>query len=184
MELATRRGSKEFVAGLSKCIDKDCAVSASTKTEWQRLKDLASRLFDPDKGGRYEIFNDRPLKPEIMQYCAQDVVLLPRLYDVYITRLRLPGELFWAVEVQKATKDRIKLSQSPTYDGQATDKVRGPWDEGYIEQALEQWNDDIMFDAMNGDDEFNEEDDFDDYQDTARDCIGWEEDMEKNGEPF
>ena len=41
-----------------------------------------------------------------------------------------------------------------------------------------------MFDAMNGDDEFNEEDDFDDYQDTARDCIGWEEDMVKNGEPF
>lgn len=27
-------------------------------------------------------------------------------------------------------------------------------------------------------------DNHDDYQDTARDCIGWEEDMIRNGEPY
>jgi exonuclease 3'-5' domain-containing protein 1 len=116
MELATRKGSKDFVTGLAKCIEIDSPVSAAAKAEWQHTKG-ASRLYDPKKGGRYEIFNDRPIRPEIVQYCAWDIALLPGLYNVYNAKLRLPGETFWQVQVREATKDRIKLAQSPGYDG-------------------------------------------------------------------
>jgi exonuclease 3'-5' domain-containing protein 1 len=150
MELATRKGSKNFVAGLAKCIEKDSRVSTAAKVEWQRTKEGARRLYAPEKGGHYEIFNERPIRPEIVQYCAQDVALLPGLYNFYNAKLRLPGERFWQVQVLEATKDRIKLSQSSDYDGQAKTKVRGPWDKESTEQAIDDWNDDVMFNALNG----------------------------------
>lgn len=149
MELATRKGSKDFVAGLAKCTEKNSPVSTAAKAEWQRTKEGASRFYDPRKGGRYEIFNERPTRSEIVQYCACDVALLPGLYNVYNAKLRLPGENFGQVQVRGATKDRIKLSQSPGYDGQAKTKVCGPWDKESIEQATDDWNDDVMFDALN-----------------------------------
>jgi exonuclease 3'-5' domain-containing protein 1 len=134
MELATRDGPKYFVAGLAKCIENESPISVAAKEEWQRTKEGASRLYDPKKGGRYEIFNDRPIKPEIIEYCARDVALLPGLYNVYNAKLCLPGEAFWQRQVRKATTDRIKLSQSPGYDGQAKSKIRGPWHKGIIER--------------------------------------------------
>lgn len=150
------------------------------------------RLFDPNKGGRYGVFNERPLRPEIVQYCTRDVALLPGLYDVYAAKLRPPSETFWRVQVEQATQDRIKLSQSPSYDGHARNQARGPWDVSSIEQDTEAWNDNVLMDAMNSDsdehefafDNLDDEDEQDDWDhgDTARDCIGWEEDMEKNGE--
>jgi len=156
MELATRKGSKDFVAGLAKCIQVESPISAAAKAEWQRTKEVATRLYDPKKGGRYEIFNERPMKPEIIQYCARDVVLLPGLYEVYNAKLRLPGQAFWQAQVREATVDRIKLSQSPAYDGQAKSKVCGPWDEWYIERAIDAWNDDVMLNAMEAwDDDMN-----------------------------
>jgi exonuclease 3'-5' domain-containing protein 1 len=160
MELATRKGSKDFVAVLAKCIEKDSTVSTAAKAEWQRTKEGASRLYDLKKGRRYKIFNERPMRPEIVQYCARDVALLPGLYNVYNAKLRLPGEKFWQVQVREATKDRIKLSQSPGYDGQAKIKVCGPWGKGGIEQAIDEWNDDITFNALTSD---NEDEDLDDY---------------------
>ena len=128
MELATRRDVKDVVAGLAKCIENDGPISAAAKEEWQRTKEAAVQLFEPRKGGRYEIFNDRPIKPEIIEYCARDVALLPGLYNVYNAKLHLPGEAHWQTRVRKATKDRIKLSQSPSYDKQTTwQKIRSPW---------------------------------------------------------
>ena len=128
MELATRKGSKDIVVGLAKCIENDSLISAVEKEEWQRTKEGTRHLFDPKKGGRFEIFNDRPIKPEIIQYCARDISLLPGLYNVYNAKLCLPGEAHWQTRVLKATKDRIKLSQSPKYDEQTTwQKIRGPW---------------------------------------------------------
>lgn len=47
-----------------------------------------------------------------------------------------------------------------------------------------------MFEALHGGDDFEGEldedfdDEYDDYQGTARDCMGWEDDMIKNVECF
>lgn len=120
MELATRRGPRDFVAGLVKCVENDSPITPTAKAGWRRTKEVARQLYDPEKGGRYEIFNERPLRPEIEDYCAGDVVQLPGLFDVYDAKLRPSrgGGAFWRVQVREATRDRIKLSQHPAYDGQ------------------------------------------------------------------
>ena len=180
MELAVRKGSKDFVAGLAKCIEKDSPSSALAKVEWKRTKESAGRLYAPEKGRPVEIFNERPMRPEIVQYCAGDVALLPGLYNVYNAKLGPPGERFWQVQVGKATKNRIKLSQSPSYDGHTRAQACGPWDKEEIERAIDAWNDD-QWDAYNEDEDPFE---YDDDRMTARDYTGWEDDMEKNGELF
>lgn len=184
MELATRKGSKDLLAELAKCIEQDSSVSIAAQAEWQSTQEGASQLYDPKKGGRYEIFNERPMRPEVVKYCARKVALLPGLYNTYNAKLRLPGEAFWQFQVQKATKDRIKLSQSPRYDGNAKTKASGPWDKEEIEQAIWDWNEEVLFDAFTHDDEDEDLDYYEDDRITARDCMGWEEDMVKNGEYF
>lgn len=116
MELAGQMGNRAHVHGLAKCIGEDSPISTIAKTEWQRTKDNASRLYNPEKGGRYEVFNECPMRPEIEEYCARDVALLPGLYDVYAAKLQEKGA-FWRVLVRDATTDRIKLSQSAGYNG-------------------------------------------------------------------
>jgi exonuclease 3'-5' domain-containing protein 1 len=201
MELASRTGSRKFVSGLAKCIEKESPISAVAKTEWRLTKERGRGLFAPEKGGRYEVFNERPLDPAIIQYCKQDVALLPGLYAVYSAKLQQPGRAFWRVHVRETTKNRIKLSQSPGYNGNSTSKALG-WDDQSINNEIESWNEDIMMEARAGTHVLNEDDhwvaaprdDLEDYldedeeseddwyNDTARDCIGWEEDMIKNGE--
>jgi exonuclease 3'-5' domain-containing protein 1 len=61
-----RNSSKELVAGLARCIEKDSAMSGVAKQMWQRIKESISQLYDPRKGGRYDVFNERSLKIEII----------------------------------------------------------------------------------------------------------------------
>ena len=151
MELASRQGSRDYVAGLAKCIRNDSPLSAAMKQEWELIKVCGTQLFDPKKGGRYEIFNERPMRPEITRYCAQDVALLPQLYVVYKTKLSPPGQAFWRAQVQHETAARIKLSQSASYDPHSKSKAHGPWDKWNIKKATEDWNEDVLFNAKNGD---------------------------------
>ncbi|KAL6230832.1 hypothetical protein BDW75DRAFT_234091 [Aspergillus navahoensis] len=159
MELATRSGSKKYVAGLAKCIERDSPISNLRKAEWKRRKDEVTKRFDPRKGGSYEVFNKRPMTPEVRDY------------------------------LQNATNDRIRLSQTPEYDVQARDKVLGPWKEDSSEEwhaLFDEWEDNRFADDLLYDELFDNGayDTWDDDRDTARDCIGWEEDMIKNGSPF
>lgn len=157
MELASRMGNRAYVHGLAKCIEEDSPVSTIVKTEWQRTKESASRLYNPEKGGRYEVFNERPMRPEIEEYCARDVALLPGLYGVYAAKLQNEGA-FGRVLVREATTDRIKLSQSISYNGQSEDKCYGPWDEWGIEQAMEEWEEEVWWNIRTNDFVLNEDD--------------------------
>ncbi|KAL4787087.1 hypothetical protein BJX76DRAFT_354497 [Aspergillus varians] len=182
----SEKGIEEICFGLAKCIELASPISYPAKAEWKRRKENVTRRFDPRKGGRYDIFNERPLAPDIRDYCAADVALLPGLYSSYGGKMSPE----WKVKGQKATDDRIRLSQKPEHDGQARDKVLGPWAEDDGSQGPLMFGEsedsyfleeDSLFDAMFD----QEEDDWDDdHRETARDCIGWEEDMIKNGSPF
>lgn len=191
MEIAAREGMNEL-SGLAKCIEQDRSVSVAARAEWQSTQEGGSHLYGPEKGGRYEIFEERPMRPELVKYCATKVALLPGLYNTYKAKLDMPGEAFWWSQVEKATKDWIKLSQSPGYNVNEKTETSGPWTKTDIDHAIDVWNDDIMFNALNErslDDALNdiEDEDLDYYEDdriTARDCMGWEEDMVKNGEYF
>lgn len=89
------------------------------------------------------------MKAEILQCYRQDVELLPTLWEVYSCKLRGPGNGAWQSMVRKATRERIKLLQSVSYDGQAKSKVCGPWDSDNIKDLIDDWNDDVMMWGMN-----------------------------------
>jgi exonuclease 3'-5' domain-containing protein 1 len=144
MELSTRIFSKKYVAGQAKCIQNCDTISSVVKAEWHLSKDGAGRLHDSKKGGRYVIFNERPMKPEIEQYCARDEALLPELCNVNSARLRPAGQALSEVNVRTATAEQARISKSTTYDGEARSNVLGPWNEEQIEQDTEEWNDDIL----------------------------------------
>ena len=159
-----------------------------------------TRLFDVYQ--KRDIHNKRLLEMKAaQQHRLQNQIVWPELHRLYDTKLSRPSERFWQVQVQQATADRIKLSQqAPSHERVQDNNSRtlGPWSESDIEQAREAWNEDVLFDAMHGDEENDDENDnllqdianeeYDDddeddfYQDTAKDCVGWEEDNMKNGE--
>ncbi|KAJ5889290.1 hypothetical protein N7504_010100 [Penicillium tannophilum] len=157
MELGTRTGSKDLLAGLKKCVETDSTITQTEKTAWGRTKDHARQVFDPSLGGRHEVFNERPIRQVIAEYCAGNVTLLPDLFNVYSAKLHPPRETFWRVHILEATKELIKLSKNPRFDGASPANVHGPWDKESIEQAIDEWNDDIMLEAMNEQEDHDKE---------------------------
>jgi exonuclease 3'-5' domain-containing protein 1 len=132
MELATRPFSKRFLAGLAKCIRNCGTIPAAVRVEWQRSKELGACLFDPGRGGRYEVFNERPLNAEIIRYCARDVALLSELWREYSAKMKPPGlnvgmSNFWTDRVRVETEKRVRLSQSEGYNGHTAEMALGPW---------------------------------------------------------
>ncbi|TVY80733.1 hypothetical protein LSUE1_G005971 [Lachnellula suecica] len=69
MELATRTSRKKFVNGLSKCIERDLLSTYSEKQGMKNTKEAGLKLFAPERGGSYDVFNVRPLPNEIRLYC-------------------------------------------------------------------------------------------------------------------
>lgn len=157
MELAARTGSRQFGGELAECIEEEISISAAAKMEWHITRARARRLFAPRDVELNEIFNERPLKPEIIQYCKQGVMFLPSLYNVYSLKLRGPQQTFWRVYVRETTNDRIKMSQSPGYDGKSKVQTIG-WNDETITEAMESWDEDIMMERMAGENMLNEED--------------------------
>lgn len=127
MELAIRYYSRTYVAGLARCIEQESTMSSEVKVEWRRTKESAGRRFKPEEGGKHEVFNDHPLKPDIIQFCARDVALLPELWDIYSARLHLPEQENWPGKVKAQTQKRIEDSQSPECEPRSKSKLYGPW---------------------------------------------------------
>jgi exonuclease 3'-5' domain-containing protein 1 len=206
MELGCRPGpvsAKRYVACLTRCLA-DCSDSSDVQKARRRAEHDMTRLFDVNQ--KRDIHNKRLLEMKgAQQHRLQNQIVLPELHRLYDTKLSRPRERFWQVQVQQATADRIKLSQqAPSHERLQDNNTRtlGPWSGSDIEQAVEEWNEDVLFDAMHGDEEDedgnerlledladrhpeDEDDDGDEYyQDSARDCDVWEEDNIRNGEPF
>jgi exonuclease 3'-5' domain-containing protein 1 len=123
MEFASRRVRGRFVSGLSKCIEKDLMMTFTEKHTWLAAKEKGLKLFTPERGGSYETLNVRPLSKDLSLYCAQDVQFLPRLWSGYSSKLS-HGSL---ARVKVATEERVKESQSKTYNGHGKHKAVGPW---------------------------------------------------------
>ena len=123
MELATRRGSKRHLNGLTKCISIDAGLGRAQVSKWKKCKSLGIAMFAPEKGGDYEVFNLRPLKEAIIDYCAQDVTLLPKLWNTYNAKLHP----VWRAKVEKAVRENIAKSCSAEYVPHGAHKSLGPW---------------------------------------------------------
>ena len=124
MELASRSRfeNKRYVSGLAKCIQNYSQLSWVEKQQFKVTKDQSKRLFDPTRGGSYAVFDQRPLDPQVAKYCAQDVLHMPGLYDVFRTKLSAS----WNEKVKEETAARIALSQSAQGVGRGPQNALGP----------------------------------------------------------
>ncbi|RYP88538.1 hypothetical protein DL770_004619 [Monosporascus sp. CRB-9-2] len=123
MELATRMfAGRRFLSGLSKCIEKDAPLTAAERLAWKAAKEKGVRLFAPERGGSYRVFDERPLSEDIRLYCVQDVRFLPRLWSRYDARLTP----LWRQRVRDAAAERVALSQSAGFNGKGKHMALAP----------------------------------------------------------
>jgi exonuclease 3'-5' domain-containing protein 1 len=122
MELGTRTKNWQLVQGLAKSIEKDAQLGAADVRAWKQVKDAGKKLFAPEVGGSYAVFDKRPLSAELLKYSVQDVLHMPALRKTYLNKLTSE----WKVKVEVETVGRILQSQSAGYDGQSKDKIEGP----------------------------------------------------------
>lgn len=122
MELASRSFPKRFINGLAKCIERDSTLPYAERREWKAIKEKGHKLFDPNLGGGYAIFDERPLSTEIKKYCVQDVIHMPALRELY--RSKLCDE--WWRKIETETAARIALSQGRSFNGQGMHMAKGP----------------------------------------------------------
>lgn len=122
MELATRSFARRYVTGLSKCIVKDAPLSYAQQTEWLHTKEIGTRLFAPEKGGSYEVFNQRPLPDTLVAYCTNDVRFLPLLWKKYNDKMGRS----WRQKVLDESTARVKLSHSRDFNGKGQHMAVAP----------------------------------------------------------
>ena len=123
MEFGARTHHGRFVNGLASCIDRSLDLNAEQKEERKRIKEAGIKMVAPKHGGTFEVFNERPLNSDIVLYCVQDVLWLPKLFDTYASKL---GKKRWN-KVDKATKERLEKSWSAEYEGNGVHMAYGPW---------------------------------------------------------
>jgi exonuclease 3'-5' domain-containing protein 1 len=124
LEFGTRPRPGRFLKGLAKSIAEGSGLGYQQIREWQASKELGHDMFDPNKGGSYEVFNHRPLDGAIVEYCARDVLLLPVLLQVYACRLKGRGGL--AQNIQLEAEYRVALSQRADFNGRGQHMALGP----------------------------------------------------------
>ena len=101
------------MAGLAKCINNDARLKCEERTESQQIKAGRVRQSAPEHGGSYDVFLERPSSQNMVDYCVQDVLLLPKLLKTYATRLQ--DRRYFVHQVQEYTVERIKVSQSDVF---------------------------------------------------------------------
>ncbi|KAJ5946815.1 hypothetical protein N7454_003654 [Penicillium verhagenii] len=123
MELAARKGGqRRLVNGLGRCIEHDAPMKDRERREWKSTKNAGLKLFAPEHGGSYAVFDKRPLADEIMNYCVQDVCFLPLLWEKYRDAMTPQ----WFERVKNESQSRVAHSQSASYVPSGRHKALGP----------------------------------------------------------
>jgi exonuclease 3'-5' domain-containing protein 1 len=107
--------SNRFVNGLKRSIQE--YLPQGPGREWAQAKEAGRKLFAPELGGRYEVFEDRPLDPRLVAYCSQDMVLLFQLEDALRRRLGGGQVLVWEDKITAESAERVKVAYSPLFNG-------------------------------------------------------------------
>lgn len=176
MESACRQTttSRKFVSGLSKCVSE--LLHATERDQWTHRKDVGERLWNPQKGGSYKVFDDRPLPKELVDYCVGDVRCLPALY----TKFRR-GATRWRELIAEASQARVAASQEAGYLRFGPNRAVSPWS-AEQNKMLDSWSEvnppSVDYFSLNDFDDWEDEngyydsDDGNDYEDWTR--ADWE----------
>lgn len=182
MELALRNGSRDYLASFSSCVQKQHR-ELSEKDEKSNCVDTMNmgNLGEKPDG-------DHALGTQMVGYSPQKVKMLASLWDIYSVGLKPPDQAMWRCLIRETTQKRIDASLRPQYDPQRENRMWSSWDQEFIDEYRDNWNDDLMFmihDGMVYDNEedrwvdgaqqdYWDDDKLDDYFhedfDTARDC--------------
>ncbi|KAH3908095.1 hypothetical protein HBI56_192710 [Parastagonospora nodorum] len=143
MESAAREKTalRRTVIGLARCVEKNCSATST----WQAAKSRGEKLFKPELGGSYEVFNQRPIPADIVAYCAGDVGCLVQLREVFCQG---KGQE-WRDLVRDEAGRRVAESQRADYRPHGREKALAPW-------KAEQ---NARFDELNGEGVYDERDD-------------------------
>ena len=74
-----------FVHGLGKSMGRFLDGDTQRAAELHRIKTKGLKLFAPEHGGSYEVWKERPLKPDLIKYAAADVALLLEMKTAWET---------------------------------------------------------------------------------------------------
>ena len=114
LEWATRRTlshDTRFLHGLKRSI----GMNVTPPREWQVVKNAGCALFAPELGGRYEVFEQRPLDPRLIAYCAQDVTLLFELEDALKKKMGYVALGKWENKIVAESAERVKVAYNTAY---------------------------------------------------------------------
>ncbi|KAG7005121.1 hypothetical protein G7Y79_00021g049880 [Physcia stellaris] len=127
LEVAQRDGEKrdkyDRLLSLVDCINKDCDLAPKQKEELKQIKEGGKSLYSPVHGGSYEVFNERPMRREIIEYCAQDVTFLPGMWLRYSKKITPE----WAAKVEVETEKLVRQSQDRDFVFNEEAKKMSPW---------------------------------------------------------
>ena len=123
LELAAHKSTRRTVSGLAMCIVRDLKLTDAESSLISQLKVRGKKLFAPECGGSYEVFNTRPLDPDLIEYCINDVALLPRLWYTYNVAISPK----WSPKLAEETAKRMMCPLIKDYEPGGGDKALNPW---------------------------------------------------------
>jgi len=151
LENASRVDEKTYVHGLDKSVQYDLKPGFMELSRWLRTKNDVKNLMP------YNVFSKRPLDAKIIQYCVNDVIYLPALYTLYLTRMK--GD--WLTKALDESARRVVEAHGVGYEPQSESKKLGPWGAGggkrrvTMDQMLDMMVDEDMigyYDGVDDDD--------------------------------
>lgn len=115
-----------YVEGLQKAINQVFG-NFSEKNKYNKMKETGKKLYAPELGGSFEIWNKRPLDKQLIKYMIADTTLLYKLYISIIER-----SMFELDEIKKISIDRAqKILRKQKYKKGKCNAYRDWIDEEY-----------------------------------------------------
>ena len=106
-----------FVPSLQKCLSGCDRLSEVQKTFAEKINRIGKQLFEPDHGGQFEVFKQRPLLDDLLVYSAHDCRYMHALYQFYLENLSDE----WIQRVLAGSQLRAQWFAHTTYLRPSTD---------------------------------------------------------------
>lgn len=148
MELALRKGSRDHLASFTSCVHEQYRDLSEDKKK-EKKKSSWRDAMRLDKL-REQSDGERPLGTEMVRYSAQKAAMLASLWDTYSVGLKPPDQAMWRCLIRETTQKRIGASQRPQYDPQSKNRMLSSWYKEFIDEYMDDWNDDLMFMIRDG----------------------------------
>eukprot|EP01023_Acetabularia_acetabulum_P042669 TRINITY_DN4245_c0_g1_i2.p3 TRINITY_DN4245_c0_g1~~TRINITY_DN4245_c0_g1_i2.p3 ORF type:complete len:250 (-),score=26.94 TRINITY_DN4245_c0_g1_i2:111-860(-) len=111
-----------FLKGLSRCLSSfgEYHLSESERIRLNCIKDRGVQLFAPEQGGSYEVWKQRPLNPDLVEYAACDVRYLLQIKQQW-------GGSCQSHLIERASSERVTNAISANIPCKGRYKSRIDW---------------------------------------------------------